>query len=405
MEGVKQFLRRLGPGLITASLVLGPGSISAASNAGATVGYSLLWVLVLAGLFMATFTAMGARLGCAIEETPLQFIRREYGRWLAVLTGISGFLICGGFQFGNNLGVADAMYGLTGLPKWISPVLFTALAIAFLFGAKHLYRMLERFMMLLVAIMIIAFAANLFWTGIDIPAMLAGLVPRSNQFTDMSSLAMTATTFSIIAAFYQAYLVKAKGWRREDIGDAIKDAWVGIAILTGITAVVMFGAAQTLGGHPIKNIGELAQQLRGFLGPMANLVFCLGLAAAAFSSFIVNAMVGGNLLADGLGLDPRVNSTPTKALTTVVMLLGCTVAIITSYSAKASLPSLLVAQASTLIAAPLSGILLFIITSNRRIMGNLRNRAAAKLIGVAGLFVVLAMMYRTLSGLVAQLFG
>ena len=72
----RHWLGRIGPGLITAALVLGPGSIVASSRAGAESGYGLVWVLVLASFFMMTFTAMGARLGCALDSTPLQFAAR-----------------------------------------------------------------------------------------------------------------------------------------------------------------------------------------------------------------------------------------------------------------------------------------------------------------------------------------
>ena len=42
----KSTLRTLGPALIVASVVLGPGSILTASQVGASFGYELVWVLV-----------------------------------------------------------------------------------------------------------------------------------------------------------------------------------------------------------------------------------------------------------------------------------------------------------------------------------------------------------------------
>ncbi|MCL4219681.1 MAG: divalent metal cation transporter, partial [Candidatus Hydrogenedentes bacterium] len=81
----QRFWERLGPGIITASVVLGPGSIMASSKAGASGGYHLLWLLFVAAFVMAVYTAMGARLGCALTESPLEYIAQKYGRALALL--------------------------------------------------------------------------------------------------------------------------------------------------------------------------------------------------------------------------------------------------------------------------------------------------------------------------------
>ena len=383
-------LRRLGPGLITASVVLGPGSIVAASRAGAQGGYRLIWLLVTAGVLMAVYTSMGARLGCALDMTPLAYVAKRAGRWLAVLGGISAFLVAAGFQFVNNMGVALAASGLTGTPGWVWPIVFTSLSLLFLFWAKHVYVFIERLMIALVGIMILCFFTNLFWTGINLPKLFGGLIPRMAEGDALIARAMFPTTFSAVAAFYQAYLVQAKAWRRDQLPDAVRDAWAGIAILGLISAAILTGAAQTLHatGGSFGNLGELAKLLRESLGPAANLVFCCGLGAAAFSSFIVNAVIGGALLADGLGLNADINGRPTKVLASVAMLVGCGVALATFGLGAGTTTSLLIAQASTLVAAPLCAVLLLVMTSNRAIMGDLRNRLPTIILGCAGLAVV-----------------
>jgi len=406
MSRAGEILKRFGPGLITASIVLGPGSIVASSDAGARGEYRLVWVLVGASVLMAAYTAMGARLGCALDTSPLEHVSRRAGRWLAVLVGLSAFLVTAGFQFGNNLGVAFAASGLVGGPVWIWPLVFTGLSLSFLFAAKHLYRWLERFMMVLVGLMILAFFTNLFWTGVDLPKLALGLVPRWAAGDAGVARAMLATTFSVVAAFYQAYLVQAKGWRREDLPSAIRDAWLGIGILGLIAIVILVGSAQTLyGTGTITNVGQLAAQLAGTLGPAANVVFCCGLAAASFSSFLVNALIGGHMLADGLGLDSRMNSLSAKVLASGVMLIGCSVAVATVAFGYGTTASLLTAQASTLIAAPLCAVLLFFLTCRRNPMGELRNRWGAIVLGAVGLAVILSLNAMGLPRLLERLFG
>ena len=48
----RSIFRSLGPALIVACVVLGPGSILTSSKVGCQFGYSMIWLLLLAGLLM-----------------------------------------------------------------------------------------------------------------------------------------------------------------------------------------------------------------------------------------------------------------------------------------------------------------------------------------------------------------
>ena len=130
---LNKFVKVIGPGIIVASAVLGPGTIAVASTIGAKFGYALLWVLLLTTVAMATYMAMATRFAVSNEQSVLQVISDSYGRWFSVLIGVSAFLASAAFQFGNNLGIATGMAGLTGLREWIFPLLFSPLAMVMLF--------------------------------------------------------------------------------------------------------------------------------------------------------------------------------------------------------------------------------------------------------------------------------
>ena len=106
----RRWYQRLGPGLITACVVIGPGSILTSSNVGGKFGYGLSWVVVVAVVFMLVYMSMGARLGVSVSQSAGSLIAERIGRWFAVLIGVSVFFISAAFQFGNNLAFA------TGLP-------------------------------------------------------------------------------------------------------------------------------------------------------------------------------------------------------------------------------------------------------------------------------------------------
>jgi Mn2+/Fe2+ NRAMP family transporter len=104
--------RSVGPALITACVVFGPGSLLTNSNVGATYGYELLWMLVLTGILMGAFMTMAARVGVVGGATPCTLIAGRLGRPAAALIGISLCLTCAAFQFSNNLAIAAAFDSL-----------------------------------------------------------------------------------------------------------------------------------------------------------------------------------------------------------------------------------------------------------------------------------------------------
>jgi Mn2+/Fe2+ NRAMP family transporter len=86
---VRPWYQRIGPGLITACVVIGPGSILTSSNVGVRNGYALSWVVVVAVIFMLAFMSMGARLGVSTDRSTGTLLAERVGRWFAVLIGVS----------------------------------------------------------------------------------------------------------------------------------------------------------------------------------------------------------------------------------------------------------------------------------------------------------------------------
>ena len=66
----RAWYQRVGPGLITACVVIGPGSILTSSTVGANNGYSMLWVIVVSVLFLMIYMTLGARLGVITGRSP-----------------------------------------------------------------------------------------------------------------------------------------------------------------------------------------------------------------------------------------------------------------------------------------------------------------------------------------------
>jgi len=393
--------RRIGPSLVTACVVIGPGSIMTSSKIGANDQYSMLWVVAVSVLFMLLYMTLGARLGAVAAAAPCDLIRRKAGRWLAILLGLAVLFISAAFQSGNNIGVASAFAAFisNNLVIALLVILFNGLAIGFLFVFKDQYKMLERVMTLFVALMLISFAINLFQLKPDPTAMAYGFVPSLGKSGQMLPiLGLVGTTFVIAAAFYQAYLVRQKGWTVDDLRTGMVDARVGTFVMFLITVMIMSTAAAGLyTGEEVKLADPLAvaTALERTFGSSAKVIFCLGLFSAAYSSFLINSMIGGFMAADGLGLGSRPHDWWPRVLTTVVLLTGMTVGIAVLLFNFDRTPTIIAAQAVTVVAAPLvAGVLLWL-TSCRDVMGEHVNGPLTIAAGLLGLSLLVTMAGKT----------
>ena len=102
----------------------------------------------------------------------------------------------------------------------------------------------------------------------------------------------------------------------------------------------------------LDSTAAIARQLEPFFGASATLLFSFGIFAAAFSSFLGNALVGGTVLADGLGLGSSIDEVWPKRLTVLALLVGMTIACYTTLSGNSAVNVIVLAQALTVLGVP-----------------------------------------------------
>jgi Mn2+/Fe2+ NRAMP family transporter len=326
---------------------------------------------------------------------------------LAVLIGISVFFISAAFQFGNNLGVHSAFQVYFGPDSTLITaeysryfdyviVAFNALAIAFVFALRDFYKALERLMMAFVALMLTAFAINLgvaLWKARPgVGELASGFIPRPEALTDLSVLGLVGTTFVISAAFFQTYLVQQKGWDVKQMRDGLLDARVGSVVMAMITLMIMATAATVLRGQTLNNVEDVAEGLKPLFGERGygQAIFCLGLFSAAYSSFLINSIIGGFVLSDGLGLGSKPTETWPRVFSVAVLVTGMLVALYVIFTGWNPVPAIVAAQAVTVIAAPLVAAVLWWLTSRRSLMGDMCNRRSTNILAGIGLALLIA---------------
>ncbi len=396
IEKLKIIYKNVGPGFIMAAVVLGAGSITTSTKIGSTLGYDFFWVILIAAISMAVYMNISTRFGILHNQSILGVIAKKYGRWFSMTIGISSFLAALSFQFGNNLGVGMGMETLTGINAKLWPFLFTPLAIILIFYTKNLYKTLEKIMMFMVMIMIFTFITNLIFIKPDLISVAAGFVPKTFAMENFSQLAaIVGTTFVLNGALYQSYLVQSKGWKLEDIDKGIKDSNFGVFLLAIMSVLIITTAAATLKplGISVNSAADMAIQLEVLLGSYAKYIFAFGFISAAFSSLIVNAVIGGGLLSDGFGLGKSMDEKMPKIFTILILLIGMGISVYVSSDIGNAVYSLILAQASSMLAVPLIAVGLLLIANRKDVMGEYKNTIFQNILAIIGFVLICVLVY------------
>jgi len=372
MNQIWQRVRQIGPALVLAAVVLGPGSITLSTIAGSLYQYRLLWVLICATIFMITYTSMAARIGLVTRQTLFEVARVKYGPGISRIGGLFGFMSILAFQAGNMAAVGFVGNALVGYDPRIWSALFFLPAVG-LFLLPDLYGKLEILVKIVIGLMIIGFVGTLFIVGVDFREAVSGLVPG---FPDRESiflaLGMAATTFSIAAAAYQNHLMKEKKWGPEDLTTEGLDSLLGIGILGSISVVVLLTSAGVIHdtGERVFTAQTMALQLEPLFGSAAFYLFVTGFFFASFSSLVVNPFIGATLLVDGFGRDPSIDARPVKSWAIVILAAGLCFVLLFKGS---PIELLRLAQALAVVAFPVLGFLLWSLARDRKIMGEAAN--------------------------------
>lgn len=388
-QAPKYFLKKLGPGIITAALVFGPGSLTINTKLGANYGYSLIWVLLISIILMTAFTNMSTKIGLNGKDSFIARIKTEIGQRTAILVGLGIFLTTASFQAGNTVGASLAFSELFSTPMWIWIMLFTSLAIFLLFF-KSFYKILEKLMIGLVILMLTSFLLTIIMVAPNIREILIGIIPSVPKGSEYFIITLTASSFSIVGAFYQSYLTQEKGAGIADKKDSLRESRTGIIVLGMLSTLVMVCAASVLKSNNIAvlSASDLGMALEPLFGPFTSYAFMIGFFAASFSSMIGNATIGGVILADTLFGISNLRKLKVRAMIILVILIG---AIIAHIFGSLPLELIIFAQGITIMIVPMVAVIILIFSNGKRISEGLKNNMLTNSLGIIGISILILM--------------
>jgi NRAMP (natural resistance-associated macrophage protein)-like metal ion transporter len=295
---VRRFFAVLGPGLITGAADDDPSGIATYSIAGAQMGTAMLWTALLTWPFMAAVQFMCARIGMVTGAGLGTALRKKGPRWL-LFSGALGLLIANTINIGSDLsGMADAAQMLTGLKSHI----FVVISGAGITYATIRFRYYQiAIVMKWLAAVLFAYVITAFIAGPDWPKVLRDTLipswPRTHGAWQ-NLVAILGTTISPYLFFWQAsqeveeekamgrrLLVQRQGATKREIKDRKLDVGVGTFFSNFAMYFIILTTAIVLHKRGITDINtskQAAEALRPFAGPVAYLLYTIGIIGVGF---------------------------------------------------------------------------------------------------------------------------
>ncbi len=312
----RDFLKSLGPGLITGASDDDPSGIGTYSQAGAQLGYGIGWTMLLTFPLMVAIQEISARVGRVTGHGISGNVCRHYPRWLLVIV-VALLFIANTINIAADLGaMADATKLLIGGPGIVYVVLFGVMSIA-----AQIFLNYARYVAVLkwLTLSLFAYVAALFFAKISWGEALSGiLLPRMTWSADYFTtvVAILGTTISPYLFFWQASQeaedqridVTKQPLREKHYGARAEfsriraDTMVGMAFSNLIALAIITTAAATLhaaGKTDIETSAQAAEALRPIAGPLAEWIFALGIVGTGLLAIPV--LAGATAYAVGEG--------------------------------------------------------------------------------------------------------
>jgi Mn2+/Fe2+ NRAMP family transporter len=378
-------LLALGPGIVFALTVLGPGDFISNAASGAGYQYALLWALAVSVIFRFVWLDTSARYVLSTGESLIDGYSR-FGpafTWflfvamitIRILANLYKVILCG----------STAML-LLPLPGEHGALLYTLFftALGYLMCAGGGYSVLERVLKVLLvalgaALVAAAVLARPDWAAVARGLAVPGLPNHNGLYHSLFLLlALIGTEAGSLTNVTYSYFVRRRGWTDLSARDAQRsDLIFSVGSIFVMSALVQIAAAGTLhAAHATPHsAADLVAMFAGSLGVAGRIIFAFGLCACAFSGF-VGCTAGYALMAVDAWrkLMPRCE-TGSDTMRRRFVVLFCVVPL-ALYAPAAGRPVWLVLAVSALMAVliPILAVALIRLGSDRQRLGAFANR-------------------------------
>lgn len=379
--GLLQRLRTIGPGAMVAAAFIGPGTVTTASVTGARFDYALIWTLAFSILATIILQEMSARLGLVSREGLGEALRDQFdnpiAKWGSIFLVVAAIGIgTAAYEAGNILGGAAGLETITGINSTIWGIIIGIVAGSLLYTGK--YKLIERVLIGLVAIMAVSFIVSAALIGPDLGALAAGFVPNIPDGSLFLITGLIGTTVVGYNLFLHASNVQERWSDPDELSACRTDTVISVIIGGVITiAVLVTAAAAFPTGTKISDIGQMAEQLRPIAGPYATVFFSIGLFAAGFTSATTASLAGAYATAGALGWETDLSATRFQMIWGVIILVGVS----SVFIGGSPIEIIVFAQVVNGILLPIVAVFLIIAMNSETLLGEYTNGTVSNVLG------------------------
>jgi Mn2+/Fe2+ NRAMP family transporter len=381
----------VGPGLISGGADNDPAGIATYSIVGATVGFAQNWLLFFSTPMLIVVQQMSAKVANVTKSDLASLLRTTFGARVAtpavVLMVVANVITMGA----DLLAMGAALELLTGIKfvAWIVPLAAVMAGVTIFLD----YKVVSKYMVWLAA----AFGAYIVAAVLARPDWCAVLrstvMPRVSLSPDylLGAVALLGTTITPYLFFWQASgeVEEKRGVQsmsRSNLDIAAGMIWSNV---TAFFIIVATGAVLFSRHVQVHSAADAARALEPVAGPYATVLFSVGIIGAGLLAIPIlasSAAFGVAGLAGwrkGLGRNPR-NAPQFYVVIGIAFLIAMEMAI----SAVDPIKALFYSQVLDGLIAPVLIVLLLVLTSSRKLMGDFVNGLPTKVFGWAAAMVM-----------------
>lgn len=392
---VKLFLYT-GPALIVSIAYMDPGNYGTDIQGGASLNYSLLWVVWLSSAMAMMLQYLSGKLGIATGQSLPEIMRQKLKKKMFIIPyWLASEAASAATDLAEYLGTVIALNLLFGIPMIYASIFGALDVILILALTAQRFRILEQMFILLVSIISFGYLYEVFITKPDPSAILYhSFIPViANSNAILISVGIIGATVMPHALFLHSWLTKNKIKdnsikEKRELRKLHLTETVAILVIAGmVNAAIMIMAAAAFNTHysNIASISGAYKTLIPLFGIGAGTVFVLTLLASGISSSVVGTLAGQTIM-EGL-LGKKFNIWVRRIVTRFINVIPTTVALLLGLD---PLSILVYSQVILSLMIPLPMIPLVILTKNKGLMGEFVNRNITTIISIVFVIVILA---------------
>ncbi|WP_329079880.1 Nramp family divalent metal transporter [Streptosporangium sp. NBC_01469] len=296
----------LGPAFVAAIAYVDPGNVATNLTAGATSGYLLVWVVVLASLVALLVQFQAAKLGMATGMSLPRLCRERFSRRGGLLLWFQAEVVVLATDLAEFVGAAIGMQLLFGMPPAMSAVVTAVVALLMLqlrrHGRTRRFELVSAASLLLVGAGVVYDVAEVGEQSVT--GLAGGLIPHLDGGGSLVlAMGIVGATVMPHAIYLHSALVQGRGWpadaawrRPALVRRALRiDCLLGLGTATIVNvSMIALGAGlgAATGGTWTGDLFAAHAELLNRVGGGAALAFAVMLLSSGVSSCGVGTLAG-----------------------------------------------------------------------------------------------------------------